>query len=362
MLHTYRRIKGHFYWKGMKKQIDVLIRDCEVCAQNKFDTRGYQEMLQPLSIPNQIWKKISMDFIEALLYSEGKDTVIVIVDRLTKYANFIPLRHSFTANHVARVFMDTIYKLHGCPKSIVIDRDKIFTSQFWTELFKLLGAQLNMSTSYHPETDGQTDHVNRCLKTYLRCMCFQHPHKWSKYFSLAEWWYNTNYHTSLGTTSYVVLYGVASPDTLVAAAGAATSQEVREWVEEREKLTRELRDRLQVAQNRIKQQADKHRRDREYCVGDKVYLKLQPYRQVSVAARKNPKLTARHYGPYEIIGRVGQVAYKLGLPDDSQVHPIIHVSLLKNVPQSVVGCLKHCHGLEYEAGFWRSRRECWIRG
>ncbi len=104
-------------------------------------------------------------------------------------------------------------------------------------------------------------------------MCFQHPHKWSKYLSLAEWWYNTNYHTSLDT-NYLALYGVDPPNTLLAAAGAATTGEVRERVGEREKLTRELRDRLQMAQNRMKQQADKHRREREYCLGDKVYLKL----------------------------------------------------------------------------------------
>ncbi len=141
----------------MKKQIESVIQSCEVCAQNKSATTGYQGLLQPLPIPSQIWTDISMDFVEALPKSEGKDTIMVVVDRLTKYAHFIPLKHPFTARDIARVFMDTIYKLHGCPKSIVSDRDKIFTSQFWTELFRLLGTQLKMSTSYHPEIDGQTE-------------------------------------------------------------------------------------------------------------------------------------------------------------------------------------------------------------
>ncbi len=228
--------------------------------------------------------------------------------------------------------------MNGCPKSIVTDRDKVFTSAFWKELFQLLGIQLKMSTSYHPETDGQTERVNKCLETYLRCMCFQHPQRWAKYLSLAEWWYNTNYHASLGTTPYRALYGIAPPSTLVATDNTATLPEVKEWAQERERLTKELRDRLQIAQNRMKQQADKHRREKEYTVGSWVYLRLQPYRQVSVAARKNPKLAARYYGPFEILARVGEVAYRLCLPQGSQIHPVFHVSQLKQgtPPNSLV--------------------------
>ncbi len=141
VLHTYQRIKGHFYWLGMKKQIEEFIKDCAVCAQNKVDTQAYPGLLQPLSIPYQIWEDISMDFIEALPKTEGKDTILVIVDRLTKYAHFVPMKHPFSTMDVARLFMDTVYKLHGCPKSIVTDRDKIFTSQFWKGIFQLMGTQ-----------------------------------------------------------------------------------------------------------------------------------------------------------------------------------------------------------------------------
>nr|CAD1832617.1 unnamed protein product [Ananas comosus var. bracteatus] len=121
-----------------------------------------------------------MDFIESLPKSEGKDTILVVVDRLMKYAHFLPLRHPFSAIDVAKAFMGIVYKLHGCLESIVFDRDKVFTSHFWRELFGLMGTQLKMSSSNHPKTDGQTERVNRCLETYLCCMCFEHPNSWCK--------------------------------------------------------------------------------------------------------------------------------------------------------------------------------------
>lgn len=163
------------------------MRDTTIGIKNKVDGTPYAGLLQPLQIPTQAWQEISMDFVEALPKSEGKDTILVIVDRLTKYAHFISLLHPYTAQEVARAFLDTVYRLHGLPRGIVSDRDKVFTSQIWQDLFKLLGVKLQMSTVYHPQTDGQTERVNRCVETYLRCMTFQYPHRWHKWLSLAEW-------------------------------------------------------------------------------------------------------------------------------------------------------------------------------
>ncbi len=176
--NTYRRIKQHFYWPGMRKDVENWVKNCAVCAQNKVDGSPYSGLLQPLPILGQIWGSGSMDFIEALPKSEGNDTILVVVDRLTKYAHFLSLKHPFSASEVAEVFLRTVGKLHECLRCIVSDRDKIFTSQFWRDLFKRMGTKLNMSLAYHPETDGQTERVNRCLETYLRCLCFQHPKKW----------------------------------------------------------------------------------------------------------------------------------------------------------------------------------------
>lgn len=152
-----------------------------------------------------------MDFIEGLPRSWSKNVILVVVDRLTKYAHFIDLSHPFTAQSVAKVFLDVIYKLHGLPVNIITDRDKVFTSSFWKELFSLMGTTLAMSSAYHPQTDGQTERLNQCLEHYLRCMAHDHPTQWLNWLPLAEHWYNTNYHTSLHLTPFQALYGYPPP-------------------------------------------------------------------------------------------------------------------------------------------------------
>lgn len=118
-----------------------------------------------------------MDFIDQLPNSQGKSMIWVIVDRFTKYSHFIALSHPISASTLAQIFIDSIYKLHGMPSYIVSNRDTLFTSHFWKELMTTLGIQQQMSSAYHPQTDGQTERVNQCLESYLRCMCGQFPKK-----------------------------------------------------------------------------------------------------------------------------------------------------------------------------------------
>ncbi|GKD69912.1 reverse transcriptase [Tanacetum coccineum] len=159
----------------------------------------------------RVWTDVTMDFIEGLPSSQGKTVILVVVDRLSKYAHFIPLVHPFKAAQIARVFLDTVYKLHGLPQTITSDRDKVFISHFWKELFKKLGVTLQLSTSYHPKTDGQSEIVNKCLECYLRCMTSEQPKKWVNWLALTEFWYNTNYHTTINTTPFEVVYGQKPP-------------------------------------------------------------------------------------------------------------------------------------------------------
>lgn len=131
-----------------------------------------------MPIPKQAWQDVLLDFIEGLPRSAGKDTILVVVDRLTEYGHFMTLTHPFTAATVARVFMDNIFKLHGMPRTMVSDRDEIFTGVFWKEFMKIMGTKLLYNSSYHPQTDDQTERLNQCVESYLRAMCFLTPKQW----------------------------------------------------------------------------------------------------------------------------------------------------------------------------------------
>jgi hypothetical protein len=160
-----------FFFLGWYETWDVhnFLVECDVCKRNKGETVKYPGTLQPLPIPPAIWRDISMDFIVGLPKSGNKSFIMVVVDRLSKYAHFCALQHPFTTSNVAKLFMDRVFKLHGMPHSIVSYCDPTFTSNFWQELFKLQGTQLHISTTYHPQTDGQNEVLNKCLETYLRC-------------------------------------------------------------------------------------------------------------------------------------------------------------------------------------------------
>jgi transposase InsO family protein len=157
------------------------------------------------------FQHLTMDFIEALPKSEGKDTILVEVDKLMKYAHFIAMSHPFRTRVVVQLFIDNVFKLHGLLLIIIIDQDRIFTSQPWQYLFKSLKVKLKFSSTYHPQTDGQSERVNQYLENYLRCLTFESSRKWNSFLSTAEWWFNTSFHTSLKTTPFQSLYGFSPP-------------------------------------------------------------------------------------------------------------------------------------------------------
>jgi hypothetical protein len=165
---TSKRVSRSFAWPGLLKDVKKFVAECHICQQNHYETIHPPGLLQPNSIPVNAWKDVSMDFIDGLPSSGGKTVILVVVDRLTRYAHFIPLSHPYTAQSVAQAFVNGVFRLHGMPASIISDRDPIFLSNFWEAFFALQGTKLHKSSAYHPQSDGLTENLNRTLEQYLR--------------------------------------------------------------------------------------------------------------------------------------------------------------------------------------------------
>lgn len=326
---TYHKVKKLFSWPGLKNQVRLFVAHCTICQQAKSERVPYPGLLEPLKVPPGAWQVVTMDFITGLPSSSGFDCILVVVDKFSRYAHFLPLKHPFSALSVAMAYVKDVYRLHGLPLAIVSDRDPIFTSTLWQELFRLTQTELRMSSARHPETDGQTERVNQCLEGFLRCFVSSCQKQWLQWIPLAEFWYNTTLHSTLGKTPFEVLYGHAPRHFGVDVVESCAVPDLKDWLKNREAMTKLMHQHLERQQQRMKHQADKKRTERSFSEGDFVYLKLHPYVQTSVATQGSRKLAFRYYGPFQVIQKVGKVAYKLKLPETSKIHPVIHVSQLK---------------------------------
>ena len=181
--------------------------------------------------------------------------------------------------------MRDIFKLHCMPHSIVSDRDAMFTSKFQAELFKLQGTELAMSSAYHPQRDGQSEVVNKSLEQYLRAFAYDQPHTWFDWLHLVEFWFNTNYHTSTKLTLYEALYGFPPPKVLDYIPSTTKVDAQDKLLHTRSEMLALLKQNFCAAQSRMKLQANWYRSDRNFSVGDWVYLRLQPYKQHSLRSK-----------------------------------------------------------------------------
>ncbi|GJR50231.1 putative reverse transcriptase domain-containing protein [Tanacetum coccineum] len=260
-------------------------------------------LVQP-EIPQWKWDNITMDFVTKLPKTQrGNHTIWVIVGRLTKSAIISPMRETDPMDKLARLYLKEVVTRHGIPVSIICDRDPRFTSNFWRSFQKAMGTRLDMSMAYHPETDGQSERTIQTLEDMLRACVIDFGNGWEGHLPLIEFSYNNSYHASIKAAPFEALYGRKCPVTCVG---------IKRFV---------------IAQKEF--YADVRRKPLEFQVGDRVMLKVSPWKGV-VRFGKRGKLNPRYIGPFKVLAKVGTVAYRLELPQQlSRVHSTFHVSNLK---------------------------------
>lgn len=199
-----------------------------------------------------------MDFVEGLPNSKGKNAILVVVDKLTKYCHSIAIFHPYTATTIAQTILDNVIKLHEVPSATISDRDPVFVSFFWQELFKSLGTKIKLSTAYHPQTDGETERVNQCIEMYLRFLCGQKPKQWSHWLPMAEWWYNTTFHSALGMSPFKALY-IKDPPCISYQSPATKVPQVDQFLKDGSEIQKLLKENLVKAQERMVWYAKKNK-------------------------------------------------------------------------------------------------------
>jgi hypothetical protein len=326
---TYELLSRNYTWSNMRQFVNEYIGSCETCARNKSPRQRPHGLLKPLPIPQGPWKSVSMDFIVELPPSNGFNAIYVCIDRFTKMAHFTATTTEVTAEDTASLYLRNIFRLHGLPTDIVSDRGSQFTSKFTKTLLQLCDIKGNLSTAFHPQSDGQTERVNQILEQYLRIFCHYQQDDWHDLLPLAEFAYNNAKHASTQLSPFYANYGyhprMSIIDQLPHDQGINPTADA--FIRKLEQIHHDLIRNLREAQAKYKESYDAKTKDPPlFKVGDLVWLS----RKHISTNRPSSKLDYKRLGPFKILEVVGEAksAYKLELPVQMRIHPVFHVSLL----------------------------------
>jgi transposase InsO family protein len=343
---TYNRIATYYFWPRMSKEIKNYVRSCDICQKVKPRRHAPLGLLNSIPIPERPFEVISMDFITELPMTKGGyDNVLVIVDKLTKYAIFIPTTTEIDEVSTAKLFFKHVVTHFGLPRQIITDRDSKWSGNFWEELCKIMGMTRSLTTAYHPQADGQTEIMNQILEIGLRTYIGTDLNEWDKYLDFLALSYNTSPHSATTFTPAFLLYGfdpttpanaslpVQSPNQINRPNTANKHDSLNENATEMQQEFHMYRSRAQEALKlgQITQQKyyNQGRLHREFNEGDYVLINPHTMRLFRSEPGRGRKLLPKYEGPFEIINKISPVTYRLRLPVSYGMHPVINIAHLE---------------------------------
>ena len=331
---TLELIGRNYWWPGISRYVASYIQGCDRCNRTKTFPAMPSGKLIPTQIPKDIWQIITVDLITGLPESQGHDSIMVVVDRLSKMVHLVPTNATLSSEGLARLFRDNVWKHHGLPEQVISDRGPQFVSGFMRELYKLLDVKVAASTAYHPQTDGQTERINQEVELYLRLFVNHRQDDWAEWLSLAEFSYNNRVQASTRQTPFMLNSG-RHPRLGVEPLRDVERPAVEDFVQGIQATRQEAEAALHQAAEDMARYYDQQRGVAvNYKVGDQVWL---DGKDISTD-RPSRKLSDKRYGPFKIVKVVSPNAYQLELPSTMKLHPVFHtVKLRPYFPDSIPG-------------------------
>jgi len=312
------------------------VEGCDAYQRNKNHTEQPAGKLMPNSIPKKPWAHILADFITKLPLAQGYDSILVVVDQLTKIVYFIPTTEKTSAEGLARLFRDNVWKLHGLPESIILDRGPQFAAGLMRVLNQMLGIESKMSTAFYPQTDGQMERVNQELEQYLRMFIDHQQEQWPDWLGMAEFAYNNKMHSSTKISPFKANYR-QDPRMGFEVRKKGKYEGAEKFVVKMKEIQEEARAALGKAQEEMKKYVDRKRAEvNEYKVGDLVMLSTKDLKY-QIMERRTEKLMERFVGPYKIKKIISSNAVELELPSTVKIHPVVNVSRIQRYVGQVEG-------------------------
>lgn len=327
VVKTLELLQEHFYWPHMKIDVQKLCERCIVCKKAKSKVLPHG-LYTPLPTPEFPWVDISMDFVLGLPRTKnGKDSIFVVVDRFSKMAHFIACKKVDDASHVADLFFKEIVRIHGVPRSIVSDRDTKFLSHFWRTLWGKIGTKLLFSTTCHPQTDGQTEVVNRTLSTLLRSVLTRNLRMWEECLPHVEFAYNRVVHSTTKMSPFEVVYGFnpLTPLDLLPMPNSSflKHKDGKDKAEFVKKMHEQVKLQIEKKNEGYAKNANKGRKRVIFEPGDWVWVHMRKER---FPKQRKSKLQPRGDGPFQVLERINDNAYKLELPGEYDISATFNVA------------------------------------